>query len=305
MREGVSFMFLRPLETGGLPFSGTIMKREISFTKASGAGNDFVLINNMRGELRVDFSAMARAVCDRHFGIGGDGLLVAEPATRADFRMLYFNADGSFGGMCGNGGRCLARFARDQGFAGSHQRFEALGHVYDAVVQETSVRLHMKDPGGYQAHLALGLAEFPVDSFFVNTGSPHVVLPVSDIEHADVLGIGRTVREHHLFSPEGTNTNFMKRAGAGTVELRTYERGVEDETLACGTGSVAAALVASTLYGLGSPIHVTVRSGETLTVHFAGSTGAWSDVYLEGSARMLFSGVFSYETDPPRISRAV
>lgn len=280
------------------------MKCVVPFTKSSGAGNDFVLINNMRGDLRVEYAALARAACDRHFGIGGDGLLIAEASTRADFSMLYFNADGSFGGMCGNGGRCLARFARDERIAGSTQRFEALGHIYDAVVGETSVRLHMKDPGGYASDLSLDLNGGSRQAFFVNTGSPHAVLAEPDLDHADIVSIGRSVREHHAFAPDGTNVNFMSRGKSRGIDVRTYERGVENETLACGTGSVAAALIASQLYGLASPVRVGVRSGETLIVHFSGTTGAWTDVYLEGSARMLFSGVFSYETDPPTISRA-
>jgi diaminopimelate epimerase len=280
------------------------MTQTISFTKASGAGNDFVLIDNMQGLLRADYSALARAVCDRHFGVGADGLLVAEPSTTADFRMLYFNADGSYGGMCGNGGRCLARFAFERGIAGAAQRFEALGHTYDAVIGEDSVRLHMKDPEGFAPHPALQTAGRTREAWFLNTGAPHVVLLVTGLDMTDVRTEGKAVRDHPAFAPGGTNANFMMRDDAGEISLRTYERGVEDETLACGTGSVASALVASLLYGLPSPVRVRVRSGETLTVHFAGRAGAWHDINLEGSARMLFRGTFAYDSDSHMIGQA-
>jgi diaminopimelate epimerase len=280
------------------------MTQTISFTKASGAGNDFVLIDNMQGLLRVDYPALARAVCDRHFGVGADGLLVTEPSTTADFRMLYFNADGTYGGMCGNGGRCLARFAFELGIAGAVQHFEALGHVYDAVIGEDSVRLHMKDPEGFAAHPALQVAGQTHDAWFLNTGAPHAVLTVADLDRIDVCTEGKAVREHPAFAPGGTNANFLVRDDAGGISLRTYERGVEDETLACGTGSVASALVASHLYGLPSPVRVRVRSGETLTVHFAGRAGTWRDVYLEGSARMLFRGTLAYDSESPMITQA-
>ena len=280
------------------------MTQTISFTKASGAGNDFVLVDNMQGLLRVDYAALARAACDRHFGVGGDGLLVAEPSAAADFRMLYFNADGSYGGMCGNGGRCLARFAFERGIAGAAHRFEALGHIYDASVREDSVSLHMKDPEAFVRRPALETAGRVRDAWSLNTGAPHAVLTVPDLERTDVRTEGKAVREHPAFSPGGTNANFMMEDGTGGISIRTYERGVEDETLACGTGSVASALVASHLYGIPSPVRVRVKSGETLTVHFTGPAGAWRDVYLEGSARMLFRGTFAYDPDSPMTVQA-
>lgn len=276
----------------------------IAFTKASGAGNDFVVVNNFAGDLHVDYAALARAVCDRHFGVGGDGLLVVEKSSRADFAMQYYNADGSSGGMCGNGGRCIARFAQVAGIAGPRQRFEALGHVYDAEIGPTTVTLRMKDPGPLRTGLKVTVAGTTHEASFLDTGAPHVMIFAKDPEQTDVLGIGRGVRHHADFQPEGTNVNFVRRTGPAAIELRTYERGVEAETLACGTGSVASALVAAASFGIGSPINVRVRSGEELTVHFRGAPGAWTDVRLEGSAHLLFSGTLVFQTDPPKIRQS-
>lgn len=273
------------------------MNVPISFTKASGAGNDFVLLNAITGDPGIDFERFAAAVCDRHFGVGGDGLLVLGKSNRADFRMLYYNADGSSGGMCGNGGRCIARFALMEGVAGKHQRFEALDHIYDAEVGETSVRLHMKDPAGLRQGLVFSIAGREMNGTFIDTGAPHAVIFADDLEHMDVLQFGREVRLDPRFSPEGTNANFVRIRDGSTVELRTYERGVESETLACGTGSVASALVASEMRGLPSPVTVAVRSGEKLLVHFRKTGDRWTDVFLEGSAYMLFKGRLLYYED--------
>ena len=273
----------------------------IAFTKASGAGNDFVVVNNFAGGLHVDYVALARAVCDRHFGVGGDGLLVVEKSSRADYTMQYYNADGSWGGMCGNGGRCIARFAQAAGIAGPRQRFEALGHVYEAEVRPASVTLRMKDPGSYRTGLKIAADGTTHDASFLDTGAPHVVILAKDLGQADVQSTGRAIRQHAEFFPDGTNVNFFLRTGSSAIELRTYERGVEAETLACGTGTVAAALVASALFGIASPLTVRVRSGEDLTVHFGGTPGSWTDVRLEGSADLIFSGTLSFQTDPPTI----
>ena len=272
------------------------MTLRIEFTKASGAGNDFVLLNAMAGPVGDDYPALARALCDRHFGVGGDGLLVVEPSTRADFLMRYYNADGSYGGMCGNGGRCIARFAFMEGIAGRHQRFEALGHVYEADVAENgTVRLRMKDPAGLRTGLRLTSGGRTAEGTFIDTGAPHLVVFVSDLEELDVARTGKELREDPLFAPDGTNVNFVTRTGGSTVRIRTYERGVEAETLACGTGSVASALIASREERIASPVRVSVRSGEELVVHFSGESGAWHDIALEGSAHILFQGTMFYD----------
>jgi diaminopimelate epimerase len=277
------------------------MNAPISFFKASGAGNDFVLVNNITGGLGIDFGRFAVAVCDRHFGVGGDGLLVLEKSDRADFTMLYYNADGSSGGMCGNGGRCIARFALMEGVAGKNQRFEALDHIYDAEVGERSVRLHMKDPLDLRPGLVFLFEGKQMKGAFIDTGAPHAVVFVEDLESLDVMKAGRAIRRDPRFSPAGTNVDFVRIRDGSTVELRTYERGVESETLACGTGSVASALVSSGLHGLASPVTVAVRSGEKLLVHFTKTGEAWTNVFLEGSAHILFKGNLLYREDQSTI----
>ncbi|HTR99625.1 MAG TPA: diaminopimelate epimerase, partial [Bacteroidota bacterium] len=186
------------------------MTIRLPFTKASGAGNDFVLLNAMSGPPLPDCAPLARAACDRRFGVGGDGLLVIAPSARADFLMLYYNADGSSGGMCGNGGRCIARFAFMEGIAGRHQRFEALGHVYEADVAENgTVRLHMKDPAGLRTGLRLTIGGRALEGTFIDTGAPHLVVFAGDLEGLDVTRTGRELRQDPLFAPGGTNVNFV------------------------------------------------------------------------------------------------
>ncbi|HMK39092.1 MAG TPA: diaminopimelate epimerase [Bacteroidota bacterium] len=270
------------------------MSLSIDFTKASGAGNDFLLINNMRGDLKVDFARLARTACDRHFGVGGDGLLVLQRSTRADFTMLYYNADGSSGGMCGNGGRCIARFALMEGIAGRNQRFEALDHIYDAEIGESTVRLHMKDPAGLRRGLSLSAGGRQMQGTFIDTGAPHTVIFGEALESLDVANLGSAIRRDPQFSPGGTNVNFARMGIGSTIEIRTYERGVESETLACGTGAVASAIIGSDLHSLGSPVTVAVRSGENVLVHFRGGAAGWTDVHLEGSAHILFQGKILY-----------
>jgi diaminopimelate epimerase len=277
------------------------MELPIAFTKASGAGNDFVLINNFSGSLDVDFPQLARVVCDRHFGVGADGLLVLEKSSRADYSMLYYNADGSWGGMCGNGGRCIARFALREKVAGSHQKFEALDFLYEATVGPELVILHMKDPVAFRPEFPIDVGDAVIPAFFLDTGAPHVVTFVVDLVVRDVERVGREIRHHAMFRPEGTNVNFAALRPDNIVELRTYERGVEAETLACGTGSVASALVAAHRFSLTTPVTVRVRSGEELKVHFNGAKGAWTNVRLEGSAHLLYTGTLCYSTDPPYI----
>ncbi|MEW6511927.1 MAG: diaminopimelate epimerase [Bacteroidota bacterium] len=278
-----------------------MMNLQIAFTKASGAGNDFVLVNNFDGALRIDYPALARAVCDRHFGVGGDGLLILERSETADFAMKYFNADGSWGGMCGNGGRCIARFAKEEGIAGATQKFEAIGHLYQAEVGDGAVRLHMKDPVGFRDGLSLSIGGKSLEATFLDTGAPHVVIFDADVERTDVRSLGAAIRRDTLFQPGGTNVNFVRRTGPAAIEIRTYERGVEAETLACGTGTVASALIAAHRFAMNTPVETLVKSGERLSVSFRGSAGNWSHVVLEGSAYLLFAGTLTYQTEPPRI----
>jgi diaminopimelate epimerase len=280
------------------------MNVPITFTKASGAGNDFVLVNNITGDPGINFERFAVAVCDRHFGVGADGLIILGKSSRADFTMLYYNADGSSGGMCGNGGRCIARFALKEGVAGKNPRFEALDHIYDAEVGESSVRLHMKDPADLRRGLVFSPGEKQMKGAFIDTGAPHAVIFEDNLAGLDVTKFGSAIRHDPRFGSPGANVNFVMIRNGSTVELRTYERGVESETLACGTGSVASALISSDMYALTSPVTVAVRSGESLFVHFRKTGATWTDVFLEGSAHMLFEGRLLYDDDQSIIRRA-
>ncbi len=269
------------------------MNYRIDFTKVSGAGNDFVLIDDRLSKLPVGLSRLATTVCSRPFGVGADGLLILRASSKADFGMLYYNADGSHGGMCGNGGRCIARYAYLKGISPSKLTFDALDFIYKAEVRGESVRLLMKNPNEYKEILQIDSPLGRFGASFINTGSPHVILFENSIANVDVGGIGRVIRNHELFRPEGTNVNFVQIKGRNSIALRTYERGVEGETLACGTGAVAAAVVSALKNFVPSQVQVLVKSGETLTVGFNAQT--LTEVYLEGSAHMVFDGTISYD----------
>ena len=258
----------------------------------NGAGNDFVVIDNR--SLRISSrAAMARKLCDRHTGVGADGLLLLEPSARASYRMMYYNADGSYGGMCGNGGRCIAAFAVTLGASRRSHKFEALGHVYAAEVGKKGlVKLRMKDPQGMRIGLSLPYGKDTLSVHAVDTGSPHAVvfLRRGKLALVDVTGIGRWLREHSTFLPQGVNANFVEKIGVKSLRMRTYERGVEAETMACGTGSVASSVLAAVTLGLRSPVAVHTRSGDILRVHFKRDGAKFFDVVLLGPVAVSFTG---------------
>jgi diaminopimelate epimerase len=269
---------------------------KIEFTKASGAGNDFVIVDDHNGGLRLNRPLLARRICSRYFGVGADGLLVLQKSQRAHFGMEYFNADGSYGGMCGNGARCIARYAFEKGIAPAAMTFDALDYDYEAVVRETSVRLTMKRPRSLRRNVMLGLRSGEqVVGTYVDTGSPHVVLFTDTLEAAPVVEVGKEIRHMGEFLPNGTNVNFVQVNSRNRISIRTYERGVEAETLACGTGSVAAAIANVVELGGTFPTRVRVRSGEELIVdQLGGGKHLDGKMTLEGSAHLVFVGVLSY-----------
>jgi diaminopimelate epimerase len=269
---------------------------ELSFVKLSGAGNDFVALDNRDLRLgSIDRSALARTLCDRHRGIGADGILILEQSDIADVRMLYYNADGTDGGMCGNGGRCTALFARVLGVPGEELSIEALNFVYRAQFTPVGVKLHMKDPMRIVRGIRVQTPGGVCTVHAIDTGSPHIVQFVSDVEAVNVPTDGLALREHERFMPEGTNVNFVETTDTSVLSMRTYERGVEAETLACGTGSVASAVIAHLEFGLRPPLRVRTRSGESLRVDFVSRDGRISDVTLEGPAVIIFSGKTLYD----------
>ena len=271
---------------------------KLQFTKMSGAGNDFVVIDNLDNAVRGG-SDLATRICDRHWGVGADGLLLVEKSTSAAYRMMYYNADGSYGGMCGNGGRCIAEFCCARGLAPAEHDFEALDHVYHAVVGQGTVKLSMKDPWDIRTNLMLPVIGKKLKATFLDTGSPHVVILAKLVSQKglsgiDVTALGRKIRHLKLFGPEGTNVNFIEVTGNNSLNIRTYERGVESDTLACGTGSIASAVAGSLSAGMKPPVTVTVRSGSKLTVDFEGhSDGMPRNVRLTGPVATVFEGVIS------------
>jgi diaminopimelate epimerase len=262
----------------------------LNFTKMNGAGNDFVMVDNRDLKHSLSRDVIAH-LCDRHRGIGADGLIAIEPPqTGADFRMRYYNADGGEAEMCGNGARCFARFASRVAGKTDALSFETMAGVITATLLGEEVQLEMSAP----KDLALGTKLTALGQehtvHCVNTGVPHAVILSDDIGKVDVRTLGAAIRYHNHFSPKGTNANFIEVQGPRLLSIRTYERGVENETLACGTGVCAAALIHSSLTGDSSPIEVRVRGGETLKVGFEKTEGGFAKVTLTGPADFVFEG---------------
>ena len=262
----------------------------LRFTKMNGAGNDFVMIDNRLGDLRLEADQISK-ICDRHRGIGADGVLVLERAANgADFRMRYYNADGGEAEMCGNGARCFARYASRVAGPREALSFETPAGVIGATLQGELVRLEMSEPKDLKLGITIPLSGQQIAAHFVNSGVPHVVVPVDDLEKVDVRGLGSAIRHHELFAPKGANANFLKERGANKISIRTYERGVEDETLACGTGVVASALIFAAMQKTEGPIGVLVRGGNELQVAFDRSGDQFTKVTLTGPADFVFEG---------------
>jgi len=262
----------------------------LRFTKMNGAGNDFILFDNRTGSIALDRTQIAQ-LCDRHRGVGADGILLLEkPTNRADFRMRYFNADGGEAEMCGNGARCFARFANKIAGQKAQLSFETPAGVISAELAGDLVTLQMTDPTDLRLNIDLSTPGENKTVHFINSGVPHVVIPVAKIDDADVRRDGAAIRHHKMFSPNGTNVNFIEKRGPNQIAIRTYERGVEGETLACGTGIVASALIFAANEKSSSPITVTTRGGDELQVGFDKADEGFRNVTLTGPAEFVFEG---------------
>lgn len=271
------------------------MEKKIPFSKLNGSGNDFLLIDNRRGILRgVDLPAFVGKVCDRSRSVGADGVIFIENSRKTDFRWRFYNADGSRAEMCGNGGRCAARFAVERGIARRTLGFETDAGLIRAEVKGRTVKLQMTPPHGLALAKSLTLGGRKITYSFLDTGVPHAVLFVPDLEKIDLMGTGRGIRTHRVFAPRGTNVNFV-RVKDGTVWVRTYERGVEGETLACGTGAVAAGILSAVHGTVRPPVPVRTRGGEILTIHFDPDQEGFGEVYLEGGTSWSCDGVIFQE----------
>jgi diaminopimelate epimerase len=267
------------------------MKNRIPFYKMHGGGNDFVLIDHRARFIpEAEQPRFARRVCHRQLGAGADGLILIEDSPTANFRWRFYNADGSEPEMCGNGGRCAARFAVLNGIAPAILAFETLAGTIKAEVKGRRVKLLMAGVGNFILGQNIPLEESTLLGHFLKVGVPHVAVPVTDLEGTPITSWGCAVRFHPLFAPAGTNVNFIRVEGPQTLRIRTYERGVEDETLACGTGAVASALISARLGQVVSPVTVHTRGGEALTVYFTPDGEAFTQVFLEGDALVSYQG---------------
>ncbi len=262
---------------------------KIEFYKMSGSGNDFIIIDNRNNIVdEKSLSNFIAKVCRRKMAVGADGLILVENSDNEDFKWRFFNSDGSVAEMCGNGARCVARFAYINEIAGSNMSFETLAGIVKAEVIGDRVKVKMTDPLELKTDDAVELKNGLVSISSINTGVPHVVIVRDSIDDVDIVKIGREIRYHDKFSPAGTNVNFVCHKNDNTIAVRTYERGVEDETLACGTGAVASGIVMANKMKIDSPLSVLTRSGGYLNIFFREKEGQYYDVYLEGDARIIY-----------------
>ena len=262
---------------------------KIEFFKMSGSGNDFIIVDNRDGIVdEADLLYFIVKVCRRKMSVGADGFILVENAEGADFKWRFFNSDGSVAEMCGNGARCVARFAYLNGIVGPDMSFETGAGIVKAQVAGESVKIKMTDPSDLKTDYTLELKDRSVSVSSINTGVPHVVIVTDTLDDVEVVKMGREIRLHDMFAPVGTNVNFICPIKDDTIGIRTYERGVEDETLACGTGSVAGALILVRKVKIDGPINVLTRSGGKLKIYYKENNATYQDVYLEGDARVIY-----------------
>jgi diaminopimelate epimerase len=272
----------------------------ITFSKMSGSGNDFIIVDNREKVVKDDYlPGFINRICRRKMSVGADGFILIEPSDKADFKWRFFNSDGSKAEMCGNGARCAARFAYVNGIAGQNLSFETEAGVVRGQVKDNRAKVKMPDPVELRLDFSIELKNGPVKVCSVNTGVPHVVVMNESIEDINVFDFGREIRLHEAFAPAGTNVNFICQQEQGHLAIRTYERGVENETLACGTGSIAAALITSCKANWQSPISLLTRSGESLSIYFKKDGSVFNDIYLEGDARIIYSAQLSEDAWKP------
>jgi diaminopimelate epimerase len=268
---------------------------KLNFWKMHGARNDFVLFDNRGGEFPVEDREFIAHIAARHSGIGAEGVILIEPSETADFRMSFFNPDGGTAEMCGNGARCVALLASELGLTENAMSIETDAGQICAQVFEAQVCLWMPAPADWKLNGLLEMDGRQLNYAFVNTGVPHVVMRTGELRDVDVQGIGSEVRHHRDFAPAGTNVNFMEILPDGELAVRTYERGVERETLACGTGVTACGLIAAKNGWITLPVQVHTHSGDVLTVDGELTEGGAACVTLRGPAEHVFEGEIEYD----------
>lgn len=255
---------------------------KVHFYKYQATGNDFVLIDNLTGKLKLSNEEIVR-ICDRKFGVGADGLMLLEKHPSANFNLQYFNSDGSQS-LCGNGSRAAVKMAAALGLVNGSATFHAFDGLHDAEIQKDAIKLRMND--------VTTVKRIDDDNFFINTGSPHYVRFVKDVRNYPVFDEGKKIRYSAAYAPGGTNVNFVEALSANSLFVRTYERGVENETLSCGTGVTAAALAASFL-GFTSPVKIKALGGDLMVEFEARQSNedpAFGNIYLIGPAKLVFEG---------------
>lgn len=276
--------FIIPIAAAAGPFiwakSVIFAAMKIPFYKYHGAGNDFILMDNQAKTIQLSVEQVA-ALCHRRFGIGADGLMLLQETPDADFEMVYYNSDGHESTMCGNGGRCIAAFAYHKGLAGTQMNFKAIDGLHEArILANGDVALHMQD---------VKQIDFEEAYTLLDTGSPHLVQWVEDLDQTEVFKEGREIRNWQRFQPKGINVNFAQPLGEG-IAIRTYERGVEDETLACGTGVTAAAIVAAGKNTGRFEIPVKALGGNLSVAFEKKDAGTAEHIVLTGGATFVFEG---------------
>ncbi|MCX7698409.1 MAG: diaminopimelate epimerase [Candidatus Goldbacteria bacterium] len=268
--------------------------KEIKFTKMSGAGNDFIVIDNYNKKINLTASQIEK-ICRRRFSVGADGLIMIEKSFKNyDFYMRFFNNDGKEAEMCGNGGRCAARFAYLKKYAKKSMEFLAKDGPHKAVITgKNIVKLKMIEPYNMKLNIKLKIKNKSITGHYLNTGVPHFVIFVNNLEKFDIFNIGREIRFHKFFAPKGTNVNFIQKIN-NLYFIRTYERGVEAETYACGTGATAAAIIINQLKNEKSPIILKAKGG-LLKIYFKKDNTGYIDVWLEGPANIIYEGKLNKE----------
>lgn len=283
------------------------MMGKIVFTKMTGAGNDFVVFEkkNLKQEISSEF---IKSVCNRNFGIGADGVLIIYESDKNDFEVEYYNSDGSIGTLCGNGARCAIQYGyQKKFFQGKTTKFGFYETVYQGeVIEDEFIKFILPVNPEIKEKLTLEVDNKKIICGFVQIGSRHIVIDFDDFlrdyfsseedkktfDEFDIIEIGRKIRYHKEFEPAGVNVNFIQADGKGNLKVRTYERGVENETLACGTGSISSAIIYSLKNNITPPVNIITRSGERMIIDFRKENNTYSEISLSGSARIVFDGNF-------------
>ena len=273
-------------------------KMNIPFWKMHGASNDFILVDDRDRSFPIHDHAWLAKISSRRTGVGCEGIILIQPSTTSDFRMRFFNPDGNEVEMCGNGARCVARLAHDIGIASNRMAFDTASGLIHAETEGDNILIQMTEPHSWKFDQPITFGGQVYTRHFVDSGVPHVVIPVDDLEAIDVQAFGATVRYHEDYAAHGANANFVQVTGPSSLRVRTYERGVENETLACGTGIVACALIGGRMGWVDPPIWVTPASGDVIEINYDLTDEGATNVTMRGPTELVFEGILTYPSQP-------